>query len=223
MPVAPPAPVPSAEPSGRAELAAAVLPSVSGAAGVHPAAQPAEDEIGAERVVVEQPLEVQPKASQSDRPRSRAWAILGVTVAVLVLALGTVGVWAVLQTGAFDRHAPRHVAPAPSSVRRTAVVPVRAAAQAAPAAPAVSAASFGRLSVAGLGSGSWLEVRRGSAHGHLLFSGLLTDGKHMRFQGRRLWVMFGAATNLAISVDGRREPLQGTVEGLITGHGLTAP
>jgi len=163
-----------------------------------------------------------PPPSQPARSRSRAWAIIAATVAGLVLVAA--GGWGAVHAGVLGRPTPN-----PATEPRAPVVHGEAAKGAATAAtfatPTVpaAAAAAGHLRVAGLGRGSWLEVRRGSAHGPVLFNGLVPSGRHMRFDGRRLWVMFGAATNLAVTVNGELQPLQGTVEGLITSRGLTAP
>jgi hypothetical protein len=162
------------------------------------------------------------------RRRGRLAAIAG----ALLVAAGAVGGWFGFQSGWFKHQAPPHrtaaVAAAPSSrpPASTAAATTVAAGPAtpprgAPASPPRSVSA--RLQVSGRGPGSWLEVRRGSKHGAVLFAGVIAHGKHMRFDGRRLWVMFGAATNLAITVNGEREPLQGTVEALVTLRGLTAP
>ena len=87
----------------------------------------------------------------------------------------------------------------------------------------IAAASPAGLEIKGVGRGSWLEVRAGSAKGRVLFSGVVHEGGHRRFHARRLWVTFGAATNLAITVNGNAQRLQGTVEALVTDRGLTAP
>lgn len=59
---------------------------------------------------------------------------------------------------------------------------------------------------------SWLEIRRGSATGALLFSGELAPGRTLRYSGRRLWARFGSAGNVVIMANGRRVPLVGTYE-----------
>jgi hypothetical protein len=68
------------------------------------------------------------------------------------------------------------------------------------------------LRVAAIGSGSWLQVRRGSSTGTPLYNGVLTGGKSVEFTGAQLWAQFGAAGNLTITLDGKRLPYNGTIE-----------
>jgi hypothetical protein len=68
------------------------------------------------------------------------------------------------------------------------------------------------LRIAAHGTGSWLEVRRGSATGAVLYSATLTDGKTLHFRAPRLWTRFGAASNVTITADGRPVELHGTYD-----------
>jgi hypothetical protein len=70
------------------------------------------------------------------------------------------------------------------------------------------------LRIAAHGGGSWLEVRRGSATGAVLYSATLTDGQSLHFHAPRLWGRFGAASNLTITANSRPLHLQGTYEKL---------
>ena len=79
------------------------------------------------------------------------------------------------------------------------------------------------LAVKGIGDGSWVEVRRGSARGSVLFSGVLKGGKAIDLQAPHLWVRFGAAARLVITVNGAVQPLSGTVDALVTPTGLAKP
>jgi hypothetical protein len=98
-----------------------------------------------------------------------------------------------------------HAAPAPkhqaAAVQHTAAAPVHAA-QTQPM----------RLVIANVGNASWLEVRRGSAAGPVLYSGILASGGKIRYAGKTLWVRFAGAANFHVAVNGRAVPLQGTVE-----------
>jgi hypothetical protein len=69
---------------------------------------------------------------------------------------------------------------------------------------------------------SWVEARAGSATGSLLFQGTLADGRRIRLDGQRLWVRFGAASNVALTLNGKPAgaDLQGTVEPLVTPQGI---
>jgi RecB family exonuclease len=63
---------------------------------------------------------------------------------------------------------------------------------------------------------TWLELRRGSKSGPVVFSWILPAGKHLRVSGPRIWARFAAARNADVTVDGSRVPLMGTVERLFT-------
>jgi hypothetical protein len=69
---------------------------------------------------------------------------------------------------------------------------------------------------------SWVEARAGSATGSLLFQGTLADGRRIRLDGQRVWVRFGAASNVALTLNGKPAggDLQGTVEALVTPQGI---
>jgi hypothetical protein len=79
-----------------------------------------------------------------------------------------------------------------------------------------------QLVLAATGGDSWVEARAGSATGRLLHQGNLADGQRIRLYGRRLWIRFGAASNVTLTLNGRRagQDLQGTVETLVTPQGV---
>jgi hypothetical protein len=54
---------------------------------------------------------------------------------------------------------------------------------------------------------TWLEVRKGSAAGEVLYAHVLASGSHVRLTGRKLWVDAGAPWNLAVKVNGRAQTL----------------
>ena len=70
------------------------------------------------------------------------------------------------------------------------------------------------LRIAAHGNGSWLEIRRGSATGPILYSATLTDGQTLHFRAPKLWGRFGAASNLTIIANARPVRIQGTYEKL---------
>lgn len=70
------------------------------------------------------------------------------------------------------------------------------------------------LRIAAHGTGSWLEIRRGSATGAILYSATLTDGQALHFRAPKLWGRFGAASNLTITANARPVRVQGTYEKL---------
>lgn len=62
---------------------------------------------------------------------------------------------------------------------------------------------------------AWLSVRSGSEAGQILFEGTLGRGKALRLvRSGRLWIRFGAAAYIGLSIDGRpvRLPLFGTFD-----------
>ena len=70
------------------------------------------------------------------------------------------------------------------------------------------------LRIAAHGSGSWLEIRRSSATGPILYSATLTDGQTLHFHAPKLWGRFGAASNLTITANAHPVRIQGTYEKL---------
>jgi hypothetical protein len=70
------------------------------------------------------------------------------------------------------------------------------------------------LRIAAHGNGSWLEIRRGSATGRILYSATLTDGQTLHFRAPKLWGRFGAASNLTITANAHPVRIQGTYEKL---------
>ncbi len=99
------------------------------------------------------------------------------------------------------------------TVRQTSP-PATIAHKAAAPAPAPT-----RVVVTGLDQGSWLQIRRDSAVGQVLYEGVLAGGSSRAFQARRLWIRFGAAANLIVTLNGKLVPLHGAGERLFTGKG----
>jgi hypothetical protein len=50
----------------------------------------------------------------------------------------------------------------------------------------------------------WLSVRAGSPDGNVLYEGVLVSGKSVSVRGERLWVRLGAASNLDLTLNGKR-------------------
>lgn len=166
-------------------------------------------------VVVESrraPAEPPPAAPlpSASRPRRRLLAAAGVAVATLLAASALVGLAGRDRpTAAAAPAGPttHHVRSAPPKT------PPPKTPAAAPAQPPVQPAHV-HVVIEAIGRGSWLEVRRLSGTGSVLYSGVLEPGRKLRFEGRRLWARFGAAANLRILQDGRPVPLQGTYDKL---------
>jgi cytoskeleton protein RodZ len=71
---------------------------------------------------------------------------------------------------------------------------------------------------------TWLEVRKGSAKGKVLYAQVLAAGDHVRLTGRRLWVDAGAPWNLAVKANGHPlvVPSRATGHLLVTRSGVRA-
>jgi hypothetical protein len=83
-----------------------------------------------------------------------------------------------------------------------------------PAAKPKRASPPTRLAVAAVRGDSWVEARSGSADGALLYRGNLQHGRSIRVAARRVWLRLGAASNLDLTLNGRRTgtSLFGTVD-----------
>jgi hypothetical protein len=114
---------------------------------------------------------------------------------------------------------PVEVAPAAGERSRSAQTPPTRKRERQPPAP--PATPVGLVLTATLGD-SWVDARRGSVAGPILFQGTLTSGRTVRFSGRRLWVRLGAASNLAFTLNGKHvDPgLLGTVDVVVTPKGI---
>lgn len=69
---------------------------------------------------------------------------------------------------------------------------------------------------------SWVEVRRESSTGRVLFDGIVQKGKSIRVAGHRFWARFGALGNFDLTVNGRpvHPAFNGTVDTLITASAI---
>jgi Domain of unknown function (DUF4115) len=68
---------------------------------------------------------------------------------------------------------------------------------------------------------TWIDVRAGSLNGDGIYAGILPVGTVKRFRGKRIWVRFGAASNLTARLNGT--PLRlppGTYSALVGARGL---
>jgi len=104
--------------------------------------------------------------------------------------------------------APATAPPAPRARPKPKPAPTPAPTPAAAPKPVV------HVAIAAVEIGSWVEVRRGSQHGRVLYAGVLEPGRRLRFEAPRLWARFGAAGHLRITQDGRPVALQGTYDKL---------
>jgi hypothetical protein len=69
---------------------------------------------------------------------------------------------------------------------------------------------------------SWVEAHSGSPTGPLLYRGTLARGRQLRLAAARIWVRFGAVSNLSFVLNGRPvlTGLQGTVDVFVTPQGI---
>jgi hypothetical protein len=164
------------------------------------------------RTFVEAPMPTLPPVGQTavETPgRSRAVTI--VSVFGITVALG-LGAYLALGQGR-SRVVYVKIAPVSAAKPKPAVAP----ASVVPATPAQPASHANvRVAISTNGRASWLEVRRGSATGPVLFSGELAPDKTIHLSGSRLWGRFGAAGNLTITANGRPVRLLGTYEHVFT-------
>ena len=91
----------------------------------------------------------------------------------------------------------------------------------APPAKAEPRSTFALTAVRGE---SWLQIRSGSFTGRTLYEGLLPLGETVRLRSKRLWIRFGAASHLDLTIDGRpvRLPAFGTFDAFAGPRGVVA-
>ena len=70
---------------------------------------------------------------------------------------------------------------------------------------------------------SWLQVRSGSFGSGVLYEGKLGQGESVRVRSRRLWIRFGAAAHLDLTIDGKpvRLPAFGTYDAYAGPRGVS--
>lgn len=154
------------------------------------------------------------------RGRTRTLAVAGVTAAVLAAAAAAALPSTLRRTASSHGPAagpPTHHAAQPHARRGTSGTPTaRRQPTAEPKHSQPTAPAPGRrlvdLRIAAGDRPSWIEIRRRSSTGPMLYSGTLAAGQQLHFRGARLWARFGAAGNLVITDNGRRVELSGTQE-----------
>ncbi|HVD50233.1 MAG TPA: RodZ domain-containing protein [Gaiellaceae bacterium] len=163
-------------------------------------------------VVSEEPAAQPAPEPEPDEKNGRAtarWArsllavkrVLAMAALVCVILAATFVVVGAAHPGA------KHVAtPPPASV--PAATHRASVARAAP----VSRPKLADVRIEAQRNGSWLEVRRGSSSGAVLYSSVLLPGTQLHFRGPRLWARMGAAGNLSITANGRPVSLRGTFD-----------
>jgi hypothetical protein len=116
--------------------------------------------------------------------------------AILVLVVTFAGLLFLADLGQRDITTPQAAsvgAPGEGSVAEPALVESR---------PAATDARVALRLTAAWGS-SWIEVRRGSADGRILFLGTLASGRSLHVRGKRIWLRLGAPAGLRARLDGR--------------------
>ena len=161
----------------------------------------------------------------ADAPPSRRIALLWLAVALAsTITLGVVVASAAILAGFWDPlgndTTPTSLAvpalPPPlvepsSAAPQPAPAPARAQSPSPPAAavprlpetlpPATAQTELGIVAARG---DSWLQVRRGSATGPLVYEGILERGRSVSFADRRLWLRFAVGDHLDVTVNGKR-------------------
>jgi hypothetical protein len=153
---------------------------------------------------------VRPAAFRGFKPGKLLYAGVAAcaTLAVLALVLGTRG------------HAVTGRSPAPpgalgaGQAARASKVSSTGRAATAEAVRARSRQALVDLRIEARGTGSWLELRRVSGTGPVLYSGTLLPGTTLHFRAARIWARLGAAGNLVVTENGRPVQLQGTFDKL---------
>ncbi|MGH2935431.1 MAG: hypothetical protein ACRDL2_13090 [Gaiellaceae bacterium] len=212
-------------------LTRTVAVPVSGQTAVQTTPVPAPPVVAAPQKVVQEEVVEEPEpgarpphvaeaAAESPPPTRRRWrrrtgmlsiavaAIAGITSALLLGVGHAAGGGTGNQPAASGRATHR----APAAKKPSAPAVVQAPTQAAPG-PAVTA-RLADVRIVAHGTGSWVEARRGSKTGPVLYRGVLTTGKRLHLRAPRVWAQFGAAGNLSITADGKLLALRGTFDKL---------
>jgi hypothetical protein len=167
-----------------------------------------------------------PAAAKPAAPRPAAAAEAGKPSRRIVL-VSSVGIAAAVAVGGFlvltpsgGQASPPAAAAATQTPKAHATRPAQPAPVQKPAAVQKAApvrkTPLVRVDITAPERASWLEIRRGSAKGPVLFSGDLVPGRHLHLTGKRLWARFGAASNLTIRANGRPVSFIGTYEHVFT-------
>ena len=148
--------------------------------------------------------------------RNIALLLLGIVVAALV----TVGL--LIREDSTHRRSAPHAPAVGTESRKSGSGPTRShtATDSAPqdkqAAPSPAQPIHVVLTAAR--SDSWVQIRRNNSTGRVLYDGVVSEGRSIRFVGPRFWARFGALGNFDLTVDGRpvHPSFSGTVDTVIT-------
>jgi Domain of unknown function (DUF4115) len=163
----------------------------------------AHEEVSAEQEPEPEPEPKTPRRAPSRRVRSargpKRELTLGAFACVILAATFVV-------MGAAHGGANRAAKPLPAAAPKVNHDGARA-----PKAPAARA-QLVDVRIEAQQDGSWLEVRRGSSSGRVLYSGMLLPGTQLHFRAPRVWARLGAAGNLSIVANGRPVSVHGTYD-----------
>ena len=126
----------------------------------------------------------------------------------VLVALAAIAALAVIVIAAFrfsGDSADENVIPNLGPARGTANAPARTRKR--PERRAAPVRRIVRLEVSAARGSCWVDVRAGSPTGRQIFTGTLVQGERRLFTSRRLWVRFGAPSNVDLAVNGRPRPL----------------
>jgi hypothetical protein len=160
-----------------------------------------------------------PASRPTPRRRSRARTVLAhVAFAALCLpALAAAVVMVAVVSGVYEldsspaapapvaraADAESPLAPNPSpTVRGSVETSAKPDDRSASGSLGAAAVSPTTLRLTGVGDGSWVEVRRGSRSGEVLYAGVLAGGRSARFHEQRLFLRLGAPSNLRAELAG---------------------
>jgi cytoskeleton protein RodZ len=151
----------------------------------------------------EEPVGAVPVRIQRPRRVTR-WFVV-VPVALILALIG----WQA------TRSSPHHAATPPPTTTTQIVKQLKVA---PPAKPKVA-----RLMLVASRGRCWVEVRRGSANGAIIFLRTLEQGDSASVRGVRLWVRFGAPWNVDATVNGKTAQLPSALGNVVvTASGLTS-
>jgi hypothetical protein len=159
-------------------------------------------------------------------PLRRRIVLITLVAVGALAAVGVVAAWYLLRDDSQEAQAPAPVSPSREQAVSVDTKPTRTTPPARSATPVVErkeVAPATRVVVAAVRGDSWIEARSGGAGGALLYRGNLARGRSIRLSGRRVWMRLGAASNLDVTLNGRRagRSLFGTVD--VTFDPRTAP
>lgn len=143
------------------------------------------------------------------------WLILSLVTVIAVLSIGAPLIrWADRSGSGEQQHvkpAVKTLGRAPSAESRTTRVP----------AP-VPRPRRAVVSIRATRGEAWFSARAGSEGGRVLYEGILPRGRTLRLESRRLWIRFGAASNVDVRIDGRPSPLPlfGTFDAVVDRAGV---